>query len=145
MVTIVVTKRPWTTLLLQVNMQEITTENNYVCISVMKGEQERRSGRECQSEIQCSRQASDSRKFRGAGHGAPRGRRASRSAGAGANVSRRSVHVKPRIRGYFVALERHALCSVNVCETRIFLFIIFIEFLAIRRKNPMRRNAKIEC
>ena len=72
----------------------------------MKGEQERRSGRECRSAI-CSRQASDSRKFRGAGHGAPRGRRASRSAGAGANVSRRSVHAKPRIRGRFVALERH--------------------------------------
>ena len=36
-----------------------------------------------------------------------RGWRASRSAGAGANVSRRSVHVKPRIRGRFVALERH--------------------------------------
>ena len=40
---------------------------------------------------------------------ASRGRRASRSAGAGANVSRRSVHAKPRIRGSFVALamERH--------------------------------------
>ena len=38
----------------------------------MKGEQERRGGRECQSAI-CSCQASDSRKFRGAGHGAPQG------------------------------------------------------------------------
>ena len=46
-----------------------------------------------------------------------------------------------------MALERHGdaarLCVALMCETRIFLinFIIFIEFLAIRRKNP---RAKIE-
>ena len=41
----------------------------------------------------------------------------------GANVSRRSVHAKPRIRGRFVALERHGddtrLCVALMCETRI--------------------------
>ena len=43
----------------------------------------------------------------------------------GANVSRRSVHTKPRIRGRFMSLERHRddarPCVALMYETRIFL------------------------
>ena len=61
----------------------------------------------------------------------------------GANVSRRSVHTKPRIRGRFMALERHGddarPCVALMYETRIFLIYNLYGIVGDQTQEP---NAK---
>ena len=61
----------------------------------------------------------------------------------GANVSRRSVHTKPRIRGRFMSLERHRddarPCVALMYETRIFLIYNLYGILDDQTQEP---NAK---